>query len=51
MKLVFLIVRAAWEICFNQSEALPIRVVMRHQFGISAVVPQKSFGGKPVVAS
>ena len=51
MKLVFLIGRAGWEICLNQSEALPIWLVMRHQFGISAVVPQTSFGGKPVVAS
>ena len=51
MKLVFLIGRATWKICFNQSEVLAIWVVMRHQFGISAVVPQTSFGGKPVVAS
>jgi len=51
MKLVFLIGCAAREICFNQSEALSIWVLMRYQFGISAVVPQTSFGGKPVVAS
>ena len=35
---------------FKQSEALP--VVMRHQYGISALISQTSFpGGKPVVAS
>ena len=51
MKLVFLIGHTTWEICFNQSEALPIWVVTRHQCGISAVVPQTSFGGKPVLAS
>ena len=28
-----------------------IRVVSRHQYGISALVSQTSFGGKPVVAS
>ena len=39
------------KICFNQSEALTICVVMHHQFGISAVVTQTSFGGKAVGAS
>ena len=39
---VLLIGRAAWEIWFNQSEALP----RRHQYGISALVSQTSFGEK-----
>ena len=33
------------KICFNQSEALPLSVT-RHQYGISTLVPQTSFGGK-----
>ena len=36
---VLLIGRAAWEICFNQSEA-------RHQYRISALVSQTSLGGE-----
>ena len=46
-----LIGHAALKICLNQSEALPIWAVTRHQYGISALVPQTSFRGKPVVAS
>ena len=34
---------AAWEMWFNQSEALPRS---RHQYGISALVSQTSFGGE-----
>ena len=33
------------KICFNQSEALPLSVT-RHQYGISTLIPQRSFGGK-----
>ena len=47
-----LIGRTAWEIFFNQSKALPRSgVAIRHQYGISALVSQTSFAGKPVVAS
>ena len=41
----------------GESDWLPIEsttqiwVVKRHQYGISSVVPRKSFRGKPVVAS
>ena len=37
--------RGAWVICFNKSEALraQILVVTRHQYGISALIPQPPF--------
>ena len=45
--IVLLIGRAAWEIWFNQSEALPRSGYWtRHQFGISALVSQTSFDGE-----
>ena len=41
---MLLIGRAAWEICFSQSEALSSSgAVTRHQYGISALVSQTSF--------
>ena len=41
-----LIGRAAWDICFSQSEVLPRSVVIRNQYGISALVSQRSFRGE-----
>ena len=53
-----LIVVAKWPIGWNkfpsphdQSEAPHLGLVTRHQYGISALVPQTSFRVKPVVAS
>ena len=49
---MFRIGRAAREICYNQSEAIPkSEIVTRHQYGISAPVFQTSFRTEPAVAS
>ena len=45
MWVVLLIGRDAWKICFSNQKW----EVTRHQYGISALVPQTSFRGKPVV--
>ena len=45
MWVVLLIGRDAWEISFSNQKW----EVMRHQYGISALVSQTSFRGKPVV--
>ena len=42
---MLLIGRAGWEICFSNLKW----EVTRHQYGISALVSQMSFRGKPVV--
>ena len=38
--------RAAWDICFSQSEVIPRSVVIPNQYGISALVSQRSFRGE-----
>ena len=43
---VLLIGRAAWDICFNQSEVLPRTEVIRNRYGITALVSQRSFCGE-----
>ena len=45
MWVVLLIGRDAWKICFSNQKWEETR----HQYGISALVPQTSFRGKPVV--
>ena len=43
---VLLFGRAAWDICFNQSEVLPRTEVIRNRYGITALVSQRSFCGE-----
>ena len=43
---VLLIGRAAWDICFNQSEVLPRTEVIRNRYGITALDSQRSFCGE-----